>query len=187
LSNAVTLYQIEQGVHGVRKGLISKIGMFAMLVAAILTISATSVTGEASRVQWFTIQNNSACSSTAYTNMFFNVNNVSDNSTNVTVRLYNDAGIEITIPTRDSAGYPTGSISPGTTFSLAGKSTKHYIMVIGGGYTSYSCDDRPAFGKIVVESDSGLIMAGGEIKGARASDGLMFTHADIIVNGGKPF
>lgn len=170
-----------------RKGLTSKVGMFAMLVAAILTISATSVTGEASRVQWFTIQNNAACSSSAwYTSLYFNVNNTVSSSTDITLRLYNDAGSEITIPTQNSAGYPTGTITPGTTFTLAGKSTNHYILVVGAGTTN-SCDDRPAYGKIVVESDSGLVMAGGEIKSARASDGFLYTRSDIVVNGGKPF
>jgi len=162
-------------------------GMLTMLVAAIMTISATSVTGEASRVQWFTIQNNAACNATSYISLYFNVNNVSINDANVILRLYNDAGTEVNLSGYNSSGYPTSTITPGTTFTLAGKTTAHYTAVIGAGLTAHSCSDVPAYGKIIVESDSGILLAGGEIESSRLSDGYTYNRTNITVNDGKPF
>ncbi len=53
----------------------------AAVLIAIMSVSAIPVSADVSRVQYFTIQNNTACaSSIRLTGLYFNVNNISNSS-----------------------------------------------------------------------------------------------------------
>ncbi|MGI2294195.1 hypothetical protein [Paenibacillus sp. GXUN7292] len=179
-----------------KKGKLMKIGLFIMLTVVLVftsSISATSTVPEVSRVQYFTVQNNNVCSATDHHSIFyFNLNNISSVPVEMTVHFYNDVGDEITYAgsTGGSYGeYRPSSFIPGTPFSLNGKSTGHYYTGFGKN-AILACNDIPAYGKIVIHSDTGLVMANGEIRGVdlRSTVGYrMLTLTPISVNGGNPF
>ena len=100
--------------------------------------------------------------------------------------LYNDLGALV-----DPAGiinnplYYASGFTPGQTFSLEAKNTKHYFVTFGG--TGRACTDKPAYGKIVVENDAGLILASGETRGIEGNPLHFHTDIPIIINNGQPF
>ena len=177
------------------KARIIKYCLFAMLTAVLVfstSVSASGTISEVSRVQYFTIQNNNVCTTANHaTTFYFNLNNISNNSVDITVYLYNDLGDEVTrVGSMGGAmgEYKASTFTPGTMFTLDGKSTVHYYT--GFGKSAGECSDIPAYGKIVVHSDSGLIMANGEIKGVDLSTSVVYrilTQSQVIVNGANPF
>ncbi len=168
----------------------------AAVLIAIMSVSAIPVSADVSRVVYFTFQNNNACApNTHYTTLYFNITNLSNSTADVTLHLYNEAGVELndtltTISppgTTGINGYYSSNIIPNNTFALNGKTTKHYLRSFGGAATNLSCTDRPAYGKIVVETDEGIILANGEIKGVQSSPYIILSSTPITVNGGQPF
>jgi hypothetical protein len=161
-----------------------------LLVVAIMSVSASVVTAEASRVVYFTIQNNNACDSGYRKVMFdFNVNNISNNSGSVTVQLYDNSGTEITLPgnTTTTWYYPS-NLTLGVPNTILGKKTLNYLVSFGGSSTANPCSRVPAYGKIVIDSDSGLFMANGGIRSNFVQDPYQeITDSQIIINEGKPF
>lgn len=167
-----------------------KAGLIAAGVVALTSVvSAVPVSADASRVVYFTIQNDVVCiDAKYYTGLFFNVTNVSSSSANITIQLYDNNGNEIAPSGQAFNGY-TSTITPGSNFALNGKNTKQYTALFGQEWPN-PCTARPAFGKITVTSDTGLIMASGEITGqGNRSDGqfTVFHDIPIVVNNGQPF
>lgn len=168
---------------------VQKVGLVAASVAALTTlVSAAPVNADASRVVYFTVQNNARCVADGeYYNFIFNVNNISSVPVDVKVQLYNNDGQEV-ITGGTNTSTTTGiynSFMTGSTFTLPAKSTRQ-IFATYGSPTGVSCSARPAFGKVTIESDGGLLMANGETRSATASASTIL-DAPIIVNNGQPF
>ncbi|MCP1131762.1 hypothetical protein NKT34_00345 [Paenibacillus polysaccharolyticus] len=170
-----------------------RISLVAVIIVLMPTlVSGGSVNAEVSRVTYFTIQSNTVCvdQGGSATSVYLNLTNTSNIPTEVTLFLYNDAGALITdkqsAASISNSGYKS-QITPGDTTTLSAKSTEHYLGLFGS--IGASCANRPAFGKIVINSDSGLVLAGGEIKGQSnvASPSVVLTNTPIIVNSGQPF
>jgi len=162
----------------------------AAVLIAIMSVSAIPASADTSRVIWFTIQNNSVCSTSGhYTTVYINLNNISSSAANVTVNLYNDDGVAVTatgLPA-SGGGYMASTFQPGSPFMLGGKQTKHYYAAFGTFPGGSTCENRPAYGNIVVD-DSGLLLANGEIKGTSSgSTTIILSNTNIIINGGQPF
>jgi len=181
------------------KNKMKKFWLIAMCVAAITTlVSAVPASADTSRVVWFTVQNNNVCSTTnQYATIYFNINNISNNAGSVTLYLYNDNGTPVSYPGYTIPGaYLASDIIPGTPKPLNAKTTAHYMLQFGGNDTTSdsiaSCSERVAFGKIVVNSDDGLFMANGEVKGTwrytnNTTDINILTNTPIVINNGQPF
>jgi len=138
-----------------------------------------------SRVVWFTIQNTTSCSAEYSTSVIFNVNNLGSTASDVTVTLYNDAGNAISTPGRASGTTPGFAL--GTLYSIPGKQTIHYTAVFNASGGA-ACSDRPAYGKITIESDSGLLMANGQVTAYNTTNLYTYTsYSNVIINEGKPF
>ncbi|WP_217593341.1 hypothetical protein [Cohnella sp. GbtcB17] len=179
---------------------LKKTGILAASAVALTSlISAVPASADVSRVEYFTIQNNTACdSSIRMTGIYFNINNISGTTVQATLYLYKNDGTPYT-----SSGITTGTgysstIVPGTGVTIAPHSTQQYAAVFGGQtngttVTTYlPCTDRPAYGKIVVESETGLIMANGEITGSDKVDPNntnrnLYNHREVNINEGRPF
>jgi len=164
-----------------------KFGLLGLSIAMLFSLSATYAAADVSRVVYFSIQNNAGCNTTS--NMYsimFNISNTGLSTANVTLQLYNSAGTEITITGSSVDGYMS-NITPGTPFTLDSKETEHYHVNFG--YTSSNaCSDRPAFGKITVNNEAGLLVASGETRSLnRLSTPVLFAGAPIIINAGQPF
>ncbi|QTH44980.1 hypothetical protein J4772_11585 [Cohnella sp. LGH] len=169
------------------------------VLIAIMSVSAIPVSADVSRVQYFTIQNNTACdSSIRLTGLYFNVNNISNSSVQATLYLYKNDGTLFTSPGITTSTGFSSTLTPGTSFTIDPYSTKQYASAFGGQTngttvtTNLPCTDRPAYGKIVVESDTGLIMANGEIVGSDKIDPNntnrnIYQNTGISINEGKPF
>ena len=72
-----------------------------------------------SRVQYFTIQNNTACaSSIRLTGLYFNVNNISNSSVQATLYLYKNNGILFTIPGITTSTGLRSTLTPGLALLL---------------------------------------------------------------------
>jgi len=163
-----------------------KVWMSAAAVGiAIMSVSAIPASADVSRVVYFTVQNNTVCDSTNYiTNFRFNVNNISSTAADVSVHFFNDNGLEVTPTGTSMAGFTT-TFSPGSIVSLGANSTVHYAAQFGAG--TNACGDRPAYGKIVVESGSGWFLANGEIRDQHKSAVEVYSDVPIIINNGQPF
>lgn len=105
-------------------------------------------------------------------------------SANVTVYLYQKDGTPFVQPGQSS------DFTPGTSITIPAGSTVQYFQAFGYGTSSLSCGTRPAYGKIVVNSNGPLLMANGEIDSLEISStslpALEMT-SQITVNGGQPF
>jgi len=174
-------------VDSLKKGIFSKFGLVAVMTASVLTISATTATGEASRIAYFSVPANGYCGNGFVSQFTFNVSNASSVPTDVTVYFYDEAGAPVTTPSTNSPSQNiSGSITPGTVFTIPAKATKTYHMGFG---TTVSCGERPFQGKVVVESDAGMVMANGWITSRKelVDAPQLLSSGDVIVNEGKPF
>lgn len=181
-----------------------KTGLVAAGVIALTSvISAVPVTADSSRVVYFTIQNNTICKDTAasesvsgsYGNTLIqlNLNNIGSTASSVIVHLYDNNGTSLNGLVGLNTGGYTSTFTPGDTpFTIDGKSTKGLVVNYGNG--AMPCSSRPAFGKIEVVSDTGLLMANGEIEASTnfaPSDGgnyrIFYHDSSIVINQGNPF
>ncbi|WP_139999225.1 hypothetical protein [Paenibacillus paridis] len=183
-----------------KKSIFQRLSLFAILAASILTISTTSATAEASRVVYFTIQNNGVCNSTTFgSELYLHINNVSDTPNNVTLYLYKKDGTAFSLPGSNNyaaIGIVTDSgFIPGTSVTIQANSTIQYFGWFGQ-ESKVACSERPTHGKIVVNSNSGHLMAGGNVQGRKLivtssstppSTNTLFQDTPIIINEGKPF
>jgi len=163
----------------------------AAVLIAIMSVSAIPASADVSRVVYFTIQNDTYCNyGVGYTTLFLNVNNVGNSNAQLTVHLYDNNGLPVSDvgETTASNGYYASSITPGLSFALNAGATKHYRINYEQTSTAPSCNNRPAYGKIVIES-GGFLMANGEIKGTNNSVNppRILSNVPITVNGGNPF
>jgi hypothetical protein len=169
-----------------------KVWLTAMvLVVAIMSVSASVVTAEASRVVYFSIQSNTYCgASTNFyrTNFQFSINNISDVTANVTVYLYKKDGSFFT-----ESG---SSLTPGAPVIINPYSTVLYSQSFGNDTSTIQyldCGSRPAYGKIVVNSNSSLLLANGEMTSLRNLPNATPPHYElyqtspVTVNSGQPF
>ncbi|MEK5052075.1 hypothetical protein MHH96_01280 [Niallia sp. FSL K6-0212] len=183
------------------------LGLIAILVigtsyttnAETGTKNSTGSSSEVSRVEYFSIQSNVACGNTASkfrTVITFNLSNVSDVPVNSTIYLYKKDGTQFTGKT-PSAGGVDSDITPGTQFTISPNSTVQYYSFFDEMQTasepSFSCDDRPTYGKVVVNSNGGMLIGSGGVSSLRFLDKATPAHweqyyaNDIELNSGKPF
>ncbi len=183
---------------------ITKLGLLILLAVTLILTSSVSATGtnlEVSRVQYFTIQSNVHCGDISKnwqyrSDFMFNVNNISDISTDITVYLYKKDGTLFTAPGDAGYGYAT-EIIPGTPITIAANSTVQYVNHFGyssnSNVTHLDCSERPAYGKIVVHSNHGLLMANGEMQGMKYITSTTptrweaYNRSTVTVNSGNPF
>ncbi|THF73855.1 hypothetical protein [Cohnella fermenti] len=166
-----------------------KAGLVAASVAAMTTlVSAGPARADIGRVFYFTIQNNTICDATGrYTSLYLNISNIGSSSANVTVHLYNNAGVEVspTGITNLAYNFPSNlTINSDTT--IGSRSSLNYMTIFGVGGAGNVCGDIPAYGKIVVD-EGGAIIANGEIKGTVQSSSFVAQDMPILINNGQPF
>lgn len=171
--------------------------VLAVVLAFTTSVSATGISSNVSRVVYFTVQSNVACGAwdngaNNYRSDFnFNINNISEVNTDVTVYLYNKDGVLLSNVGNPGYGY-SSEIIPGTPITIGPNKTVQYTGFYGYGQPA-SCSERPAYGKIVVHSNSTLLMAGGEIQGRRylTTDKVpyweTYNTTTVTVNQGNPF
>lgn len=168
----------------------------------MLITSSGDVSANVNRVIYFSIQSNTVCGDNSslnqYRNQFlFNINNLSDVDSDVTLYLYTKNGTLITNPGVNDNGMAS-DIVPGTQKTISANSTVQYTSLFGYPTTkNLSCDMRPAYGKIVINSNHGLFMASGEYSAEKylqdsslvnsSSYYTKYQSSTIVVNGGNPF
>ncbi|WP_217593333.1 hypothetical protein [Cohnella sp. GbtcB17] len=171
---------------------LKKTGLIAAGVVALTSVvSAVPVSADASRVVYFSIQSNTACNSTdRFASFMFNLTNVNGGSdaSNVSVFLYSADGTSLTdvglnIP--DTAGYTTNFVA-GTSFTLNGQKTASYNQSYGFGQ-ALPCTKRPAWGKIVVDSEYGRFIASAEMRATRTTNGQIMNNSTVVINNSQPF
>ncbi|WP_068685395.1 hypothetical protein [Paenibacillus oryzae] len=156
-----------------------------------------------SRVINFSIQSNTHCgyagTNSAYvTDYYLNINNISDVPVQATLYLYTKDGNQFTEPAINDLSFIgiDADIVPGTPFTINANSTVQYNNYFGNqnATQSYlSCDMRPAYGKIVVHSSSGILMATGEVVGRRhffadnIPQWVSLNRVPITINSGLQF
>ncbi|WP_217593339.1 hypothetical protein [Cohnella sp. GbtcB17] len=173
---------------------LKKTGLIAAGVVALTSVvSAVPVSADVSKVVYFPIQSVVSCNSTStafFASVFrINVNNIGDSVANATLYLYQKDGTPLTVSGID--------ITPGVDFSINPHSTLEYSVKFGADSSTQqyeSCSTHPAYGKIVVNSNSGQLMAIGEVdsyKMTYSSAGVgnysTYSNAEVIVNRGEPF
>lgn len=183
-----------------KRNIWSRFGLFATLAASILTISATTVSAEVSRVEYFTIQSNTVCGNVSSANQYrddfmFNINNTSNTPVNVTVYLYKKDGTSIS--SSGASGFGLSSdFTPGTPVTIDANSTVQYVNFYGfsaSGTGTLPCGERPTYGKIVVNSNNGPLLAGGEYQALKIigqgndSHWESYARTTVSVNSGSPF
>jgi len=172
-----------------KRRLFSKLGLFTMMVASILTVSATTVNGEVGRVVYFPIQSNVACTNpgsgstlTYSTGFHFTVSNISSVPSTIVLKLYKSDGSELTTAGTTATG-TMSTIIPGNSITINSQQSQFYSIFFGQTATN-SCEDRPHYGKLIVDSGSGMLIATGEVRSWREG---MVNNSTVIVNEGKPF
>ncbi|MDF9845470.1 MULTISPECIES: hypothetical protein [unclassified Paenibacillus] len=101
-----------------KKSFISKLGIITLLIASMLITSSGDVSANVNRVIYFSIQSNTVCGDNSSTNQYrdqfmFNINNLSDVDSDVTLYLYTKNGTQITNPGVNDNG-TVSDIVPGT-------------------------------------------------------------------------
>lgn len=158
--------------------------LIAMCVAALTIVSAIPASADVSRVVYFKIQDNTTCGPNHYTSYFLSVSNISSSSADVKIQLFNSNGDEVNDTAVTGNGYRT-DITPGVSFTIDGTKSKYFTINYGSIYSP--CADRPAWGRVIVETSSGQILAQGEVRSILTSNGSWNNNSDIIINGGQPF
>lgn len=171
---------------------LKKTGLIAAGIVALTSIvSAVPVSADASRVVVFPIQSLTTCSATdRYTSFMFSLSNINSDSATVNVYLYAADGTPLTDVGFSSAslGY-TSTLTPGMSFTLGGQKTAYYTQNFGYSYT-LPCSKKPAWGKIVVESESGRFVASAEMRATAVpanAAAYIVNHTTVSINNGQPF
>lgn len=165
-----------------------------IMIAAIAAISSPYIHAEPSRVVYFSIQHNTLCTTSAYGNAFsMNISNISSTPTNITLHLYKKDGTPFSVPGFNVNGV-SSDLVPGTPVEIPGNQTVQYYKDFGASNVQdYACSSRPLYGKIVVNGDSGLLIASGEVQGRKmtmngtVTGNLSYFNSTILVNSGNPF
>lgn len=163
----------------------------AAVLIAIMSVSAIPASADVSRVVYFPIQNYVGCNTTSTANavvMAITISNIQNSNSTFSLHLYNDDGNEVSL-----IGYPGSTavkpsdITLSSSNALGPKQTKHFGAAFGQG--NNVCSDIPAFGKIVVDSDSGMFIASGELVSSYTLTNPPVINNDsaIVINNGQPF
>lgn len=162
-----------------------KFWMIAMCAAALMIVSTIPASADTSKVVWFKVKNNMRCVENGeYSNYILKISNLESSPATVNVQLYKNDGTEFTTSGAGSgSGYST-TFTPGTAFTLSAKASAQYLVNFG--YTFNPFADRPAYGKITVQDDAGLLIAKGESRAAKTSSETIH-DVPIIINNGQPF
>ncbi len=177
-----------------------RVGLLAILAAVLVfasSVSATNTSPTASRVIYFSIQNNLTCSDGSFngnnymSGFSLNLNNLGKYPAEATVYLYKKDGTEMVLSGFTTNGVAT-DITPGEPVIIAPYATVQYFQEYGfSSITAGSCSERPLYGKIVVDSDSGLLLASGEVFGRRIEipsyDVTTYFNTTVNINNGQPF
>jgi len=175
----------------------------AAVLIAIMSVAAIPASADVSRVIWFTIQSNMVCSEfpTAPVgaqfrdDFVFNINNISDNPVSVTLMLYKKDGTQYTAGGAPARGLGS-DFQPGTQVAIAPNSTIQYYQYYGWSATAQpynACSERPTHGAIVVNTNSGRLLAVGEFQALRnlpedtPPQWTVYGRSPVTVNGGQPF
>lgn len=156
-----------------------------LIASSLFTISLSTSVVAAERIVHFAISGNNYCDSNHVSEITFNVSNLGNTPTLVTVFLYRRDGTSmVQLGTNNNGIFST--ITPGTPFNLGARTTEHYHLPIGGPST-IPCSDRVFSGKIVVDSLDSVLLASGWVTGRRYTADTTMSAVPITVNESKPF
>ncbi|MEI7026146.1 hypothetical protein [Paenibacillus sp. y28] len=123
-----------------KKSLTSRFGIAAVALATMF--SSLTVTGaaaaESSRTVYYSVQSNTVCGNLNTNQQYrdklvFNINNLSDVATDVTLYLYTKNGSQLTSAGIQDSGI-TSDITPGTQITIPANSTVSYFSLFGLSY-----------------------------------------------------